>query len=262
MNERRILIAPYEGNEPFIFVSYSHKNQNEALSLVERLQKDGYRVWYDEGIHPGSEWDEYIAQYVAGCSLFLALLSDEYLNSSNCKDELNFARNKEKKRVLIYLKDIELPAGMELRLSRLQSIHKNNYSNENAFYDKLYTSSGIEDCKAVIVTNDVQCRYAVYNKSSQEETVLENGSYIIGRNIRKCQIFVDDPIASLVHALLTVSRDAITIKDLYSANGTIINGEKIAAAEEHRIYDKDVILIGSTELVFTAKDIDDINEAK
>lgn len=253
MNERRILIAPYEGKEPFIFVSYSHRNRDDALSIVERLQKDGYRVWYDEGIHPGSEWDEYIAQYVANCSLFLALLSEEYLLSSNCKDELNYARNKEKNRVLIYLKDIELPAGMELRLSRLQNIHRSSYIVENSFFDKLYTSSGIEECKEIVEETDSLCNYAVYNKSSQEEMRLVYGSYIIGRNIRKCRIYVNDNKASLVHAILTVNKDAITIRDLNSTNRLLINGNQVEANREYELHDTDVILVGETELVIVSK---------
>ena len=249
MNERRILIAPYEGEEPFIFVSYSHRNRNDALSIVERLQKDGYRVWYDEGIHPGTEWDEYIAKYVANCSLFLALLSEEYLLSSNCKDELNYARNKEKNRVLIYLQDIELPAGMELRLSRLQNIHRSGYIDENSFFDKLYTSSGMEECKDVVREKDTLCNYALYNRSSQEEISLEYGSYIIGRNSRKCRIFVNDNKASLIHAILTVNKDAITIRDLNSINRISINGKQVEANREYELHDTDVILVGETDLV-------------
>lgn len=248
MNERKILVVPYEGKEPFIFVSYAHKNKDDALSLVAHLQKDGYRVWYDEGIHPGSEWDDYIAQYVAECSLFLALLSDEYLASSNCRDELNYARNKEKNRVLIYLKDIDLPAGMELRLSRLQNIHKSNYVDENIFYDKLYTSSGIENCRESRNVDVVHYKYAIYNKSSQEETELEYGTYLIGRNHRKCRILLEDIKVSSVHAILSVNHKAITILDLNSTNRVSINGDLVETNKEYEIGEQDVIQIGDAEL--------------
>ena len=211
MNEKRILVAPYEGDDAFIFVSYSHRNRDDALMIVERLQRDGYRVWYDEGIHPGSEWDEYIARYVANCTLFLALLSDEYLKSSNCKDELNYARNKEKNRVLIYLNDIDLPAGMELRLSRLQNIHKTNYVDEDSFYKKLYTSSGIETCRKKVTDNSP--KIYLYNNRTSMKMHLEYGTHLIGRNNKKCNIFVDDNKASLVHAILSVGKDLVTLRD-------------------------------------------------
>ena len=153
MLNKKKLIEPYEGEKPFIFISYSHKNKNEVISIMQRLQNDGYRLWYDEGIHPGSEWDDYIAQFVSKCSIFLAFISDEYLLSSNCKDELNYARYKEKSRVLIYLKDVELPEGMSLRLNRLQNIYKNDYEDEDDFYQKLYKTSGILECKKDLADN-------------------------------------------------------------------------------------------------------------
>ena len=251
MNEKRILVAPYEGDDAFIFVSYSHRNRDDALMIVERLQRDGYRVWYDEGIHPGSEWDEYIARYVANCTLFLALLSDEYLKSSNCKDELNYARNKEKNRVLIYLNDIDLPAGMELRLSRLQNIHKTNYVDEDSFYKKLYTSSGIETCRKKVTDNSP--KIYLYNNRTSMKMHLEYGTHLIGRNNKKCNIFVDDNKASLVHAILSVGKDLVTLRDLYSTNRVFVNGKMIDPNVEIKLSDKDSILIGDTELILTYK---------
>ena len=253
MNERKILVSPYEGKEPFIFISYSHKNKDAALSIVEHLQKDGYRVWYDEGIHPGSEWDEYIARFVANCTLFIALLSEEYLLSSNCKDELNYARNKEKNRVLIYLEEIELPAGMDLRLSRLQNIHKNNYSDEDSFYNKLYTSSGIAECKGFATSENACGKYSIYNVTSQDEFELDDGIYLIGRNRNKCKIFVDDNKVSFVHAILSVNKKIITIRDLNSTNGIYINDKLIEANTEYKIQGQDVIQAGDTKLVFKYK---------
>lgn len=87
--------APYRGDRPYIFMSYSHKDSAAALDLIGRLQTERYRIWYDEGIDPGTEWDENIAEHVEDCGYFMALLSKAYLESSNCKDELNYARELE-----------------------------------------------------------------------------------------------------------------------------------------------------------------------
>ncbi len=143
------IITPYHGEKPYIFVSYSHRNVDDAMEIVNQLQSNCYRVWYDEGIDPGSEWDENIASHVESCGFFIALLSQEYLSSSNCKDELNYARDLEKPRLLIYLDDIQLPGGMQMRLSRLQAIHKYRYDDQESFYEKLYASKGIDTCLGV-----------------------------------------------------------------------------------------------------------------
>lgn len=132
--------VPYRGTEPYIFISYAHRDAERVWPIVARLQLDGYRVWYDEGIDPGTEWDENIASHVTGCGYFLAFLSENYLQSDNCKDELNFARDLEKKQVLIYLEDVELPAGIALRFGRFQNFR----TDRPGFLGRLYEADGIK----------------------------------------------------------------------------------------------------------------------
>jgi len=136
-------LRPYSGKESFIFLSYSHRDSDQAMEIIRRLMDDGFRIWYDEGIDPGSEWDENIAAHINACDTVLALLSRNYLNSDNCKDELNFARDLNKDRLLVYLEDIQLPPGMAMRLNRLQSIHKYTYADPEDFYKKLVGAPSI-----------------------------------------------------------------------------------------------------------------------
>ena len=138
--------TPYTGKDKYIFISYSHRDTYYAFSIISELIKNGYRVWFDGGIDPGTEWDENIASHINECGYFIALMSNNYLNSSNCKDELNYARDLEKERLIVYLEDVELPAGMAMRINRLQSIFKFTYANEQDFYKKLFTAKNIEVC--------------------------------------------------------------------------------------------------------------------
>lgn len=140
-------VSPYKGDKSYIFVSYSHRNTPEVLRVIKQLQNKQYRVWYDEGIDPGTEWDENIASHVEQCECFIAFLSEEYLESSNCKDELNYARELDKPRLLIYLEDITLPGGMRMRLNRLQAIHMYKYENLDNFYEKLYEFEALKRCR-------------------------------------------------------------------------------------------------------------------
>lgn len=139
--------TPYEGNKPFIFISYSHKDREEVYKVLFNMQENGYRFWYDEGIDPGTEWDEDIATTIEKCDYFIAFISKNSLDSPNCRDELNFAREEDKKRLLIYLEDVKLSSGMRMRLGRLQAIHKYTYQNDTDFYKKLYTADKIEEFK-------------------------------------------------------------------------------------------------------------------
>ena len=36
----------YEGQEPYIFISYAHKDSNTVLPIIQGLQERGFRVWY------------------------------------------------------------------------------------------------------------------------------------------------------------------------------------------------------------------------
>ncbi|MCD8021667.1 MAG: toll/interleukin-1 receptor domain-containing protein, partial [Lachnospiraceae bacterium] len=140
-------IPPYKGEKPYVFVSYAHRDMADAMPIIRFLQEKGVRVWYDEGIDPGTEWDDNIASHIKDCRAFIALLSAFYLESSNCKDELSYARDLDKKRLLIYLNDkFEMPDGIAMRTNRLQNIHKYKYTEETAFQEKLLEMDGLADC--------------------------------------------------------------------------------------------------------------------
>lgn len=138
---------PYSGDKAYIFISYCHKDTAEVLPIIQYLLRNGYRVWYDEGIDPGTEWDRNIAEHILNCGYFIAFITSNYLKSSNCKDELSFARDLEKKRFLVYLEQVDLPAEMKMRLARIQNIHKYTYTNDESFFQKLETAKDLGQYK-------------------------------------------------------------------------------------------------------------------
>ncbi len=139
-------LAPYQGTEPYLFLSYSHRNADSAAEAIRWLKAAGFRVWYDEGVIPATEWDENIAQAIENCDYLVALISEAYLASSNCLDELNYARDRNIPLLLIYLEDVALPSGLAMRLGRLLAIHRYRYDNPAAFYSKVVRAKGIGIC--------------------------------------------------------------------------------------------------------------------
>ena len=101
--------VPYYGGKKYIFLSYAHQNREQAFSFVYRLQRDEFRVWYDEGIDPGTEWADNIAEKIENSNCFLALISKEYIQSENCRDELSYAHENGIKTLLVFIEDVELP---------------------------------------------------------------------------------------------------------------------------------------------------------
>jgi DNA-binding NtrC family response regulator len=76
----------------------------------------------------------------------------------------------------------------------------------------------------------------------------ERGELQIGRS-GKCELQVEDKLASRTHAVLRVSAGQVTLEDLGSANGTKVRGEVIPAHVSCPIRPGDAIAVGSTVLV-------------
>lgn len=138
---------PYIGEEPYIFVSYAHKDSEVVMRTVSLLQQNGFRVWYDEGIDPGSEWPDTIEKYLERSSYFIGFISANALDSNYCKCELHTAFNERKKMLIVYLENIKLEGGLKMQLSSRQAIHWYKYENDNAFFKKLLTAPGLNDCR-------------------------------------------------------------------------------------------------------------------
>ena len=93
-------MAICDENKPYIFISYSHRDSDKVVEIMNRLRAEGFNVWYDGGIDPGTEWDENIAKHVQECGYFIAFVSNGYIGSKNCKDELNYSRDLDKEQLL------------------------------------------------------------------------------------------------------------------------------------------------------------------
>ena len=160
-------------NMPYIFISYSHRDSDSVLPIINRLRAEGYNVWYDAGIEAGSEWDENIANHIGGCSYFIAFVSKNYIGSKNCKDELNYSRDLDKEQFWIYLEEVELPAGMAMRMNRIQAIFWNQFTPNNAeeAFRKIFTAVGIE--KTRVFTPCTGTYYQTQTAMSQSQSGMQ-----------------------------------------------------------------------------------------
>jgi|HubBroStandDraft_2_1064218.scaffolds.fasta_scaffold135058_2 hypothetical protein len=80
----------------------------------------------------------------------------------------------------------------------------------------------------------------------QHDLELSEGQFAVGRNA-SCQLSLDDPLVSRRHALLNVSKEGVSVEDLKSRNGVLVNGRRIDDVYALRAGDK--ITIGSQEMI-------------
>jgi hypothetical protein len=83
-------------------------------------------------------------------------------------------------------------------------------------------------------------------RAGAAEYPVEGGSLVIGRS-RDCDVRLADPNVSRRHAEIRQEGDTYFVVDLDSTNGIEVNGRR---AKRARLADGDMILLGSTELVF------------
>lgn len=94
-------------------------------------------------------------------------------------------------------------------------------------------------------------------KAPFDKYQIEDNEIFIGRDKDKCQIHLDDPEVSMVHAIIKKTLINCYIEDQGSSNGTIFNGERINKAE---LTNNDNFQIGST--IFTVKITSDLIESE
>ncbi len=74
-----------------LFISYARENKSDVEALVRDLDAMGYEAWFDFALRGGQSWWDEILRRIAECDAFVAVVSEQTLNSVACKRELEWA---------------------------------------------------------------------------------------------------------------------------------------------------------------------------
>lgn len=241
--------------ENYVFISYSTKNQLEADALRQLLIDNGISTWMAPGDIPaGSKYAQVISKAVKNCACFILLLSENAQNSVWVAKETERAVNYRKPIIPVQIEDVRLNEEFEMYISTDQIVAVPKIDNSSSEIRKLI--QGISPYLSLTVcesedthlqmknTNDSNCRFE-----------LVHGSFIVGADKRKCTFFIDDNMVSKIHAIIDVTDRCITIKDLNTTNGTLVNGKRIASNTEIEIKANDTLQFGNSEFVLTCFDV-------
>jgi predicted component of type VI protein secretion system len=80
---------------------------------------------------------------------------------------------------------------------------------------------------------------------------LPIGEFVVGRST-DCQLSLDDPLVSRRHAAMRVRPERVTVRDLGSRNGVLVNGTRIEGERELAAGDK--VSIGGQDMIFQVTD--------
>ena len=140
-------VKPYEGPDPYIFVSYAHLDYERIDPILRELAARGYRFWYDEGIDPGTEWPESIAKHLESSSVCLSFISPYSAASKNCRREINFALSRNITLLTIFLEDTKISPGLEMQISTYQSIMGYKYPDLPSLMERVESVGVMEPCR-------------------------------------------------------------------------------------------------------------------
>jgi len=116
---------PFDACDPsgtFVFVSYAHADKAVAYPELLRMRSLGLRVWYDEGIEPGREWPDAIANALRKATAFVVLITPAAVASGDVRNEIGLALSWRKPFFAVHLAPTELPPGLELQMGRVQAV--------------------------------------------------------------------------------------------------------------------------------------------
>lgn len=175
----------YQGSEPYIFISYCHRDKAEVYPLIDRLNIEGYRVWFDEGIQAGDKWLEVVAQNLADAALVVSAVSVGASESHNCINELNFAVSKKKPLVPVVLEDFSMTIALQLLLASTNFIKKFEFSSEDAFYSAFLSSPTLKSCRIATAVPPTPAQLNEWRKRCTEYRRTETPIYDGGNNVLK-----------------------------------------------------------------------------
>ena len=123
----------YDGNSPYAFISYAHKDQESVYNILRKLNSHNIRFWYDKGIEPGAEWPEKIAEKLINSDTIIAFISTNSIASINVRKEVMLAADENKKVIIILMDDVDLTPGMRLQFGLFQMIKQEKLATENLY---------------------------------------------------------------------------------------------------------------------------------
>ena len=167
----RLPYPAYRGKEPYVFISYARLDSERVMAEIKRFNEAGFHVWYDEGIAPGNEWSDAIAEALSKCSVFVVFLTPTSAPRENVLNEIDFALNEQKPFLAIYLDETPLTPGLKLRISRKQAILKYNMSEEEYEYKYIeaFTGFGLKRNETASPASAVQSSAAEASPVNHEE---------------------------------------------------------------------------------------------
>ena len=93
--------------EPYIFISYSHDDDETVTKLAQHLEEEGFCIWIDYENIRGQYFSDDIKNGIRECTIFLQCLSKSYITKPYCEKEYKLADNENKGFVVVAIDNVK-----------------------------------------------------------------------------------------------------------------------------------------------------------
>lgn len=107
----------YTGKEPYLFVSYSHRDTAQVYPILDALHDRKYRIWYDESCENGNDFRAELRTRIHNAEAVVLFVSEASMASPFCGMEIIVAREYGKRLYPIYLEEAVVPPAFEILLA-------------------------------------------------------------------------------------------------------------------------------------------------
>ena len=107
----------YSGDEPYLFVSYSHQDSKRVYPILDALYDKKYRIWYDESCENGNDFRDELRHRIENAEAVILFVSAASMASPFCGMEIIVDRENGKRLYPIYLEEAVVPPAFEILLA-------------------------------------------------------------------------------------------------------------------------------------------------
>ena len=116
----------YTGNEPYLFISYSHRDTGIVYPILDALYDRKYRIWYDESCETGNDFRDELRQRIENSEAIILFVSEASMNSPFCGMEIIVARENGKRIYPVYLDNADIPPAFQILLANTHHVTADN----------------------------------------------------------------------------------------------------------------------------------------
>ena len=150
-------LISYDGDEPYLFISYSHRDTDDVYPFLKRLEREKFRIWYDDTMETGEDFREELRSKIEGCRAMLLFVSNHSMNSKYCGMEIITAFANKKKILPVYVneKDVVIPPALDMILTNLQHVNIGIGEGIDKAVARLMPSIPVETMHSLNIEEDV-----------------------------------------------------------------------------------------------------------